>query len=308
MSQKLIQKIKNILSKQELAENSRKTYLNHFLKVKKLSGHKGFSFNFLKDVDRIIELINNSNEKDTSKKMMLASVAAVSKGARGLKKKSREYLRKSIVITKKLNKQYTKNELSIKQKESLITYTELLKKVDNLKEIFNKKSNKTNRKKYIAGLLYIKTDFTPRLEFADMKIIKENQQDNNADNFMLVKSSGIAVILNDYKTKNKYGKIIFKLEDDVENELKKLNIGEQEFVFESNKGGSIRKNKFSEFIKKTFNGITVNGVRIIKESHIQSTQFYQKLSGEQQEKLHNKYFQHSGNMARSAYRKRDLQV
>ena len=289
---KLTQKIKNILEKQDLAENSRKTYLNHFLKVNKLSGHKGFSFDFLKDVDRIIQLINNSNEKDTSKKMMLASVAAVSKGARGLKKKSREYLKKSIVITKELNKQYTKNELSKRQKDTLITNTELLKKVDILKETFDKKPNKTNRKKYIAGLLYIKSDFTPRLEFADMKIIKQKKEDNNINNFMIVKNSGIAIILNDYKTKKIYGKIVFKLEDGIETELKKLNIGNQQFVFESNKGGSMRKNKFSEFIKKTFDGISVNGVRIIKESHIQSTQFYQDLSGEQQEILHNKYFQH----------------
>ena len=303
----LIKKIDTILDKQELADNSKKAYKNNFLKVKALSGHKGFSFNFLKDVERITNLINNSGEKDTSKKMMFVSLSAIAKGARGLKKKSGIYLAKSKVITKELSKQYTKNELSKKQKESLITKTELSKITDTLKENFDKKPNKTNRKKYIAGLLYIDSLFTPRLEYANMKIIKQKKEDNHTDNFMIFKEGAVAVILNDYKTKKQYGKITFKFESDIEQKLRDLGVDKQQFVFESNKGGSMRRNKFSEFIKKAFGGISVNGVRIIKESWIQSLPFYQKLSAEQQEKKHNQLFQHGGIIARTAYRKTELQ-
>ncbi len=151
--------------------------------------------------------------------------------------------------------------------------------------------------------MYLGSDFTPRLDYAGMKILKHIAGDNGQDNYLSITKRKMTVILNNYKTHGKYGKIKFQLPLSMVKELKRLKVEDQEFLFPSNKGGHIRKNKFSEFIKGAM-GVTVNDIRIMKESDIQSRPEYHSMSQRERNKLHIQLFQHLN--AAQFYRKLDL--
>ena len=299
---KYSKKVMNILNKTSLSENSKKNYLSHMKKIYKLMDHRGFSFNFLKDIEKVSEIIND--QSDSSKKMIYISIAQVVKNVKGFKKISNIYKEKSLKITKKLNEKYSENELNEKQKD-IGDFQSLKDIVKKWESKYIKSPNKTNKKKYLASLLYVMLDFTPRLNYASMKIIKNMSEDNGRDNFLYIGENKMVIILNDYKTKKQYGKIEYEIEEDVEEKLRELNIGEQEYLFTSNKGGPYIATKFSQFLKTVF-GFGVNGIRIIKENHLQNSKYYRGLSMKEKEKIHNELFLHSGFIAMSIYRKKEL--
>ena len=297
--EKYTNKVKNILNDLDVSENTRKSYLSHMKKIYNIAGVKGFSFKFLKDYNMIDDVIKD--EKDTTRKMIYISISRVVQKQKGFKKISNIYKEKSLEITRKLNKNYCKNELSVKQK-TFGKYSDLLEKLEELKENYKLKPHKTNKKKYLAGCIYIMSHFTPRLEYSDMKVIKDKDLNDGINNFMLFEDEEVFVILNKYKTVKKYGTIKYKLEEDLVERLKFLDVDDSTYVFESNKKGSYARTKFSAFLKNVF-GFSVNGIRMIKENVLQNSKKYKKLSVGDREKLHNTYFQHSGLMAICAYRK-----
>lgn len=301
---KFERKVSKILNKTELAENSKKSYLSNMKKIHKLLNQPDkSSFVFLKDIKRVIEVIKDL--KDTTRKMILISISSVIVNQPGMKKLSIRYKNLSIDITKQLNSKYSENVQNDKQKKTLISYEDLLKKINRLEDDFDNNPTKTNQKKYIMGLMLIKSAFTPRLEYHNMKIIHNKTDDNNLDNFLLVKKSGIDIILNDYKTKKLYNKIVFSLEKSIEKKLRKMGVPSQDFLFVSNKGSHMRKNKFSEYVKSVI-GMNMNGIRIVKENRLQNNSEYLKLSTKEQNEKHINLFQHSSVIARSVYRKIDL--
>ena len=61
--------------------------------------------------------------------------------------------------------------------------------------------------------------FTPRDNFAQMKIIKTLGGDDGEHNFILIKGNKVTFILNQYKTQALYSKIVFEVNDKILNKL-----------------------------------------------------------------------------------------
>ena len=304
---KYLKKVSIILDKTELSTNSKISYKSNMKKIFVLSKRKTHGFTYLKNIENIKKTINENNLSKSAQKMLYISISQVTKGIPGYKKLSNKYKKISLEITKELNKQYSKNEMTDKQKKTLIPYNDLIEKVKLLGLEWDKKKSKTTKKKYLLGVMYVFSKFTPRLNYSNMKIINEEKLDNDKDNFLLYKNKKYIVILNDYKTKRQYGKIQYELEDKMNNILNKMKVYYQNYLFESNKGGlPMITNNFGVFFKNTFDGITINGIRIIKNNDLIKRKEYVILSTNQQEKLQNILYQHSGFQSITTYRKTDL--
>ena len=73
--ERLLQKTKVILNKQNLADASITAYLAHIKKIYILSNGKGFSFNFLKDIEKIKRI--TEAQTDSTSKMIYISIFKV---------------------------------------------------------------------------------------------------------------------------------------------------------------------------------------------------------------------------------------
>ena len=82
----------------------------------------------------------------------------------------------------------------------------------NCKEHFGE-----NSMQYLLSFCY--SLFTPRDNFAQMKIIKTLGGDDGEHNFILIKGNKVTFILNQYKTQALYSKIVFEVNDKILNKL-----------------------------------------------------------------------------------------
>lgn len=305
--EKYFNKVNIILNNTNLTENSKKTYFANMKKIYVLANRKTKGFAFLKNINNIISIIENNNLSITTKKMIYISISQVLKNVSGYKKLANKYKNISLKLTRQINKKYSNNKMNIKQKKTLISYKELLNKVQLLQVQYNTKKNKTSKKKYLLGVLYILSDFTPRLDLNNMQIINNRSLDDNINNFLLYENNKYIAILNNYKTKKQYGKIIYHYKDKVNDILNNLKIFKQDYLFSSNKNKKpMISNNFSTFVKQTFDNISINGIRIIKSNHLIKTEKYQNYSTAQQEQIQNLLFQHSGFQSITTYKKIDL--
>lgn len=309
-TQRFKMKVQRIINNiDNLKDNSKLNYINHLVKLFKIVEPKTITFNFLKDIENIKSIVNK--ESDSTAKMIYISAFRVLDRAKGFKTLSKKYKTLSFEVSARLNKRASDNLISDKRADRIVDNNTLLGYVNELKDNHtNNPNNVILKKYYMVGLMYIISKFTPRLEYADMKIIKDKTQDNNKDNFLLIQKSKWSVILNDYKTHGKYGKQIYQLENKVVKELKKLNVDNQTYLFEKTAGSPYKRKTFSALIKNAFKSINkqsgLNEIRIAKESALQSSPTYKGLSENEQEKLHIKFFLHGISIARTVYRKLDL--
>ena len=300
-------KIDKILLKiDNLKPNSKKAYKAHLMKVFRIVKPSTITFNFLKDVDNIRSIVDK--ETDSTAKMIYISIYRILEKVPGMKARAKTYKDLSLTITRKLTEISKKNIINDKRSGKMKSYTELKKVIKTLKTNYTSNPNTLRMNYYLVGLMYIQNQFTPRLEYANMKIIKNKSEDNGNDNFLLINKTW-KVILNDYKTHGKYGKIISNIPKSIVNELISLGIGNQDFLFQKGSNGYSRKT-FSQFIKNAMKSVNedlgLNEIRIIKESHLQNQASYNKLSEEAKEKKHIKLFLHGIGIARTAYKKTDL--
>lgn len=305
--QRFSKKIDKILLKiDDLKDNSKKAYKAHLLKVFRIVKPSTITFSFLKDVDNIRNIVDK--ETDTTAKMIYISIYRILEKVPGMKARATTYKKLSLTITKKLNLKATDNVISDKRSGRIKPFSQLKKVIQQLKTNYNSNKKEITKNYYLVGLMYISNQFTPRLEYANMKIIKNLTEDNGKDNFLLVNSS-MKIILNDYKTFGKYGKQISTIPKGIKTELIRLGINNQSFLFQKGNSGYSRKT-FSQFIKNAMKSVNedlgLNEIRIIKESHLQSQASYKKLSEKAKNAKHIKLFLHGISIARTAYRKLEL--
>ncbi len=308
MSQTLFaKKLDKILAKiDDLKDSSKLTYKKFLLKLFKIVKPSTVTFKFLKDVDNIRSIVDK--ETDSTAKMIYISIYRVLEKAPGMKAKAKVYKQLSFDISKRLNDKAADNVINEKRSGRLKQLKDLKKVTTQLLRNYISNPSELKKNYYLVGLMYIMNPFTPRLEYADMKIIKNSTDDNGKDNFLLINSS-MKVILNDYKTFGKYGKQIITLPQNIRTTLIKLDIPNQQFLFQKGSSG-YKKKTFSQFIKNAMKSVDedlgLNEIRIIKESHLQSQASYKKLSEKQKNQKHIKLFLHSIGIARTAYRKLEL--
>ncbi len=301
-------KIDTIMSKiDNLKDNSKKTYKAHLLKLFRIVKPSTITFNFLKDVDNIRSIVDK--ETDSTAKMIYISIFRVLEKVPGMKARAQTYKGLAKVITERLTNKSADNVINEKRAGKIKPFSQLKKVVSVLKSNYNSNNSELIKNYYLVGLLYISNQFTPRLEYASMKIIKNKSEDNNTNNFLLINGSSMKIILNDYKTHGKYGKQTSTIPKGIRTELVRLGIDNQQFLFQKGSSGYSRKT-FSQFIKNAMKSVGesagLNEIRIIKESFLQSQVSYKKLSENEKNNKHIKLFLHGISISRTVYRKLEL--
>lgn len=298
-------KINNILEKKELSKNSVSTYKRNFMKIHKILGSPK-SFVKYKNVENIKKEINEtritgSSKKltDGSKKLIYISISVILKDIRGYKKYSKIYSELSFELTNKINERLKENKLDKKQEEKVKTYNILVNKVKEMHK--NKDKSKKHYNDFMLSYLYVIPTFTPRNEYMKINVVYKKDDVNNSDNFILVENNQISFILQEYKTKKKYGKITYEYtktqENIIRDYLKYLN--QPSILFNFNRQYLWKK-------LDTILGTSNRFIRITKNDFYVKREDYKNKTFKEKEQFQIKNFQHSIYQSETSYKKNNI--
>jgi hypothetical protein len=278
----------NLIKQQDYPDKTKKTYITDTKRIFKITGCNTI-IPCLKKTKMIINEITNGSYNDTQ-----YSINTIKQTFQML----------VIIIDKFLinNTNFKKNELT-KIKDKINTQFEKYKELSMIEtehEVYNgivpsfktylqqvKTTFGVESKHYLVALLY--SIFTMRDNFKAMKIIQNETDDDGVNNFLLFNKRNFKIIINDFKTKNKYKKIIYSYnsKNADEREFKKIlekyislnNIVYGEFVF--------AKSPLSDFVSKMNKQLGYNtGINLYR--HMRVTEEHGKqLSFEERNKLAN---------------------
>ena len=291
-------KINNILEKKELSKNSVLTYKRNFDKIHKILGSPK-SFVQYKNVENIKKEVNDKVKSDGSKKLVYISISVILKDVRGYKKYSKMYSQLSFDLTKKINDRLKENKLDKKQKEKVLTFNNLVNKVKEMHK--NKDKSKKHYNDFMLSYLYVIPTFTPRNEYMKINVVYNKNDVNNSDNFILVENNQISFILQEYKTKKKYGTITYKYTKTQENIIREYlkYLNQPSILFNFN-----RQSLHSKMNKLL--GTSNRFIRITKNDFYVKREDYKNKTFKDKEQFQIKNFQHSIYQGDTSYRKDDL--
>lgn len=223
MSNKLlIQHIQEL--KPKLKINSIQTYITNLYKICRELNNKSKKdcdlgdLSFLNNFDSVMKTIKDET-LNTRKNRLIAIVVSL-KAIDGDKELIEKYSEEMTKLAEESEERVKRQKLTDKQRDNWVSYEELIKLVEKLFDAIKKedilKKEKLTRGEYttLQDYILLRTylTFTWRNDFADMKIIKTEKEDNNKDNFLLLKKGmPDKFILNQYKTDSKYGKKTVKI-------------------------------------------------------------------------------------------------
>ena len=267
-------------SRETLRDSTIRTYL---LNIKRLNGGEmPKSIKFMENVEQINEKIKDM--KLSTKRNMITSIMVVLSAMEGDKYlKLREEYRKELA---KYNSEYESyletHSKTMKEETNWTTVKELnsvlkeyMRQIRKLK--LNKKELQPNpnlqllQKALVAGLYLIfnKNDGPRRLEYANMKIIKNRSEIKPNINYLLFVSSRTKYfVFQNYKTSGTYGtlekKVPTKLNTLINNWLR---YNKSDDFLLNNKGGAMSANSLGKYIPIVFQPsgkkITLNLIRHI---------------------------------------------
>lgn len=258
----------------DIKDNSLRAYL---ISLRKMNENKALeNLTFLKDYDKIIEFLGKF--KLPTKRNYISSILVVLRAYNkrsydDVLQKYREYLTglneeyNNEVYTHKKNLNQKENWTDLKSlKKGLRLYQTKIRDLD----LFNK--DKLNSKQlniiqsYLVIALY--TLQPPvRLNYSDMKIIKNEDQIEEGKNYLLNKSRNKKqFIFQDYKTSKKHGKIIQPINKELNTIINKwLKVNKTDNFLIDQKGHPMNSNQLGKFITKAFDftgkKITLNLLR-----------------------------------------------
>jgi len=258
----------------DIKDNSLRAYL---ISLRKMNENKALeNLTFLKDYDKIIEFLGKF--KLPTKRNYISSILVVLRAYNkrsydDVLQKYREYLTglneeyNNEVYTHKKNLNQKENWTDLKSlKKGLRLYQTKIRDLD----LFNK--DKLNSKQlniiqsYLVIALY--TLQPPvRLNYSDMKIIKNEDDIEEGKNYLLNKSRNKKqFIFQDYKTSKKHGKIIQPINKELNTIINKwLKVNKTDNFLIDQKGHPMNANQLGKFITKAFDftgkKITLNLLR-----------------------------------------------
>lgn len=274
-----------IKEKRKIRDTTLKTYIFNLTKLHKLMdlGNEVNSLDFLlnkKKVDKALE-----NKKLSTKKTYYASiiVALMAEGNHDdIVEKYRKEMETMAENYKKIQEEQVKTET---QAENWISLDKLKKVMNDYKKDIRqkglcKKDNLDKKemeliKKWLVANLYLNPDNPPmRLDYANMKIIKEadykklKDEDKN-HNYLVVKSRNQKHFhFGDYKTKKQYGNKLIKVSSPLNSVINCwLKFNNTEYLLNNSKNEPMTENNLTKFLTKTFSptgkNVSVNMLRHI---------------------------------------------
>ena len=189
-----------------------------------------------------------------------------------------------------------------KQKEKLISYKLLKKKLSLVEKIYNDNPTDKNYHNYILVFLQIEPLFTPRAsDYLKIKVAYNKSDINDIHNFIIVSKNKIGVVLNKYKTSKFFGRIMIQFKPSEAKVIRDYltHFNNPTVLFNYNRQ-SMHK-KLNKLI-----GVSNQFIRTIKNDYVIKSKSFQNLSVEQKKTRLITLFQHSLNEGESTYRKIDL--
>jgi len=221
--------------KPKLKINSIQTYITNLYKIcRELKGKSKKDcdlddLSFLDNFDAVMKTIKDET-LNTRKNRLIAIVVSL-KAIEGDKQLIEKYSEEMTKLAEQSEERVKNQKLTDKQRENWVSYEQLIKLTEKLFDEIKKqeilKKEKLTRGEYTLLqdyiLLRVYLTFTWRNDFAEMKIIKSDRQDDNKNNFLLLKK-GVPdkFILNQYKTDSKYGKKSVKIPSSLAKVIKKF--------------------------------------------------------------------------------------
>ncbi len=315
--------LKEIFKKQKpnASDITIKTYIANLQNLHKLiNNNKEIkSLEFLEDIEKVNNVLKDKAIQ-TIKNYLVPVIISLSTEDK-YKSLIEKYNMKIKELQDEILDQYDKNEKSEKQEKNWLTHDDIMKLLRKLKkdtkEIFEKPMDKLTSKdkdliqQYLIIYLYSGKDFPPlRNDFAEMKVVDEDEKMSDNKNYFVIKKKGNPYFkLNAFKTSKYKGEQEIPIKDI---ELKKL----------INKWLKITGSDYLLINTKDFNPMTANGItkylnkifqkhykKNISSSLLRSiyiTKQYEnpKLSISDKKKLANDML-HSKNVSESVYNKID---
>ena len=221
--------------KPNLKNNSIMTYINNLKRIcrelnnnDKKDCYLG-NLKWLNDYDAVMKTIDDE-PLNTRKNRLIAIVVAL-KATDADKDLIEKYTNDMTKLAEKSDARDKEQKLNDKQKANWVDYNELIKLIetlfDRIKEQGLLQKEKLTRKEYtlFQDYLILRTylTFTWRNDFAQMKVISSEKDDDGKDNFLLLKNgTPDKFILNQYKTDRKYGKKSVDIPDKLAKVIKKF--------------------------------------------------------------------------------------
>ena len=315
----LIQAIQDF--KPNVKNNSIMTYINNLKKVcREISGKdkKDCYLGNLKWLDGFEKVMKTIDDEplNTRKNRLIAIVVAL-KATEGDKDLIEKYTKEMTKLAEEGDARDKEQKLTDKQKANWVNYNQLIELTetlfDRIKEQGLLKKDKLTRKQYtlLQDYIMLRTylTFTWRNDFALMKVINSENEDNGKDNFLLIKN-GIPekFILNQYKTEKKYGKKSVEIPDKLSKVIKKFLKFNKSGYFLTLQDGirAITPNGITKAFNRLFQNelgktISTSLLRHIVISHFRASDPTIKEQEKKQQEIENR-FMHSGEM-NDRYRK-----
>jgi len=309
--------------KPKLKINSIQTYITNLYKIcRELKGKSKKDcdlddLSFLDNFDDVMKTIKDET-LNTRKNRLIAIVVSL-KAIEGDKQLIEKYSEEMTKLAEQSEERLKNQKLTDKQRENWVSYEQLIKLTEKLFDEIKKdeilKKEKLTRVEYttLQDYILLRTYlvFSWRNDFAEMKILKSEKEDDNKNNFLLLKK-GIPdkFILNQYKTDSKYGKKSVKIPSSLAKVIKKFLKFNKSGYFLTLQDGirPINSNGITKALNRLFEkhlGKTIGSslLRHIVISHFRKNDPTIKEMEEKQKEIEDK-FMHSASM-NDQYRKID---
>ena len=316
----LIQAIQDF--KPNVKNNSIMTYINNLKKVcREISGKdkKDCYLGNLKWLDGFEKVMKTIDDEplNTKKNRLIAIVVAL-KATEADKDLIEKYTKEMTKLAEEGDARDKEQKLTDKQKANWVDYNELIKLTETLFDRIRDqgllKKDKLTRKQYTLFQDYIMLrtylTFTWRNDFAEMKVISNEEKDDDGKNNFLIQKNGIPekFILNQYKTEKKYGKKSVEIPDKLSKVIKKFLKFNKSGYFLTLQDGirAITPNGITKAFNRLFQNelgktISTSLLRHIVISHFRASDPTIKEQEKKQQEIENR-FMHSGEM-NDRYRK-----
>ena len=209
--------IETKLKEKGLTESSMKIYVRN---LEKLNGGEMKNFNFLKNVEGILEKL--TKYKDNTRRSYLISIVSILGVMKGENKpfiKLHKLYQDKMMNTDKEIRAKPADEKSDTQKENWVSWEEVELKLNELKEKLNFGKKKAlsegdfnNLLSYVILSLYVYQAPRRNTDFLKMNIVKTNK-DETDKNFLVLDTNEF--VFNVYKTFKKEGIVRIKLSDNM---------------------------------------------------------------------------------------------
>jgi hypothetical protein len=211
---------KEMKEKKQLSDSSIQAYLRN---LRKLNKDEVFNnFNFLKDVDKIIEKLSPYKE-NTKRNYLISIVSALSLYNKPLIKKLHDkYYNLMMQKNEQIKEDVNPNELTETQEKNWMSWNQVKEKYDEIEKdvdsFYKQKTISENQYNTLLGYvilsLYIHQAPRRNKDYQIMKLATAYKPDMSKE-FNYLDLTKKEFIFNSYKTSNKYGAQLIKISDDL---------------------------------------------------------------------------------------------